>query len=143
MKRILTLLALLSFFCTAAQHKGDKDVKEILGLLNRQTTDWNKGNIDSFMSGYWQSDSLMFIGKNGITYGYEQTRDNYRKNYHDTAQMGQLTFNVLEVKRLSAEYYFVVGKWFLRRSVGDIGGIYTLVFRKIKGRWMIIADHSS
>jgi hypothetical protein len=143
MKHILTAIALLSCFCTAAQIKEDKDVKEILGLLNSQTTSWNKGNIDLFMSGYWQSDSLMFIGKNGITYGYEKTRDNYKKTYPDTARMGQLTFNVLEVKKLSAEYYFVVGKWFLSRTVGDIGGIYSLVFRKIKGRWMIIADHSS
>jgi len=143
MKYILPVIALISCFCTAAQIKEDKDVKEIIGLLNSQTIAWNKGNIDSFMSGYWQSDSLMFIGKYGITYGYEKTRDNYKRNYHDTAQMGQLTFNVLEVKKLSAEYYFVVGKWFLKRSVGDVGGIYTLVFRKIKGRWMIIADHSS
>lgn len=121
----------------------DSDVKEILELLGRQTAAWNKGDIDSFMSGYWQSDSLMFIGKNGITYGYRQTRDNYKKNYSDTARMGQLAFKILEVKKLSPEYYFVVGNWFLKRTVGDIGGIYSLVFRKIKGHWMIIADHSS
>jgi hypothetical protein len=44
---------------------------------------------------------------------------------------------------LSDEYYFVVGKWFLQRSIGNIGGHYNLLFRKINGKWVIIADHSS
>jgi hypothetical protein len=37
----------------------------------------------------------------------------------------------------------VVGKWFLKRNAGDVGGHYTLTFEKIKGEWVIIADHSS
>lgn len=57
--------------------------------------------------------------------------------------MGKLRFELITVKRLSDEYYFVVGKWFLKRSIGDIGGHYNLLFRKINGKWVIIADHSS
>ena len=48
--------------------------------------------------------------------------------------MGKLFFDLLKVKRLSADYYFVIGKWFLKRKAGDIGGIYTLLFRKINGQ---------
>jgi ketosteroid isomerase-like protein len=95
------------------------------------------------MVGYWNDDSLMFIGKSGVTYGYNNTLNNYKKGYSDTAQMGKLVFDILQVKRISVDHYFVVGKWFLKRSVGDIGGHYTLLFRKIKGRWVIVADHSS
>jgi hypothetical protein len=40
-------------------------------------------------------------------------------------------------------YYTVVGKWFLKRSVGDVGGHYSLLFRRIKGKWVIVLDHSS
>ena len=121
----------------------NKDEKAILDILTKQTEAWNKGNIDVFMSGYWKSDSLMFIGKSGVTYGYTNTLNNYKKNYSDSAQMGRLFFEIITVKKLSAEYYWVLGKWFLKRSVGNIGGHYTLLFRKIKGKWMIIADHSS
>jgi hypothetical protein len=121
----------------------DKDKQKILSILQRQTEDWNRGNIDAFMVGYWNNDSLMFIGKSGVTYGYNKTLQNYKKNYSDTAQMGKLSFNLLQVKKLSNEYYYVVGKWFLKRSVGDIGGHYNLLFRKINGRWVIVADHSS
>lgn len=120
-----------------------KDEQAIRKILSNQTHYWNQGNIDSFMVGYWNNDSLMFIGKSGVTYGYNNTLNNYKKGYSDTAQMGKLTFNILQVKRLSNDHYFVLGKWFLKRSVGDIGGHYTLLFRKIKGQWVIVADHSS
>ena len=95
------------------------------------------------MKGYWENDSLMFIGKSGVTYGYKNTLENYKKNYPDTAAMGKLTFTLIQVKRLSPEYYHVTGKWHLKRTIGDIGGHYTLLFRKIKGQWVIISDHSS
>ena len=121
----------------------DKDKEEILSILARQTRDWNRGDIDGFMVGYWNNDSLMFIGKSGITYGYQQTLANYKKNYSDTAQMGKLAFNIIQVKRLSGEYYFVIGKWMLKRTVGDLSGHYNLLFRKINGKWVIVADHSS
>lgn len=121
----------------------DKDKETILKILKNQITHWNQGNIEQFMNGYWNSDSLMFIGKNGVTYGYQNTLNNYKKNYSDTAIMGKLKFDLLEVKRISKDAFFVVGKWHLKRSMGDVGGHYTLLFRKINGSWCIVADHSS
>jgi ketosteroid isomerase-like protein len=123
-----------------AQHK---DVTEIRGILVSQTANWNKGDLDAFMEGYWHSDSLMFVGKSGITYGYARTLEHYKRDYDSPEKMGQLSFDILRVDRLSADYYFVIGKWFLKRNAGDVGGIYTLLFRKIGGRWWIVADHSS
>ena len=135
----LILISLLSF----QSFSQSRDEKEILQLLDNQVNNWNRGDIDEFMRGYWENDSLMFIGSSGVTYGYTNTLNNYKKSYRDTAHMGQLKFNILQVKRISADAYFVVGKWFLKRSVGDVGGHYTLLFRKIKGKWVIVADHSS
>ena len=95
------------------------------------------------MKGYWQNDSLMFIGKSGVTYGWRKTLDNYKRHYPDTVAMGKLHFKLLELKSLSPVYYFVVGKWHLLRSVGDLEGHFTLLFKKINGEWLIVADHSS
>jgi len=120
-----------------------KDETAIRNILNEQTNAWNSGNLENFMNGYWQNDSLMFIGKRGITYGWQQTLDNYKKGYPDTAAMGKLHFDILEVKRLSAIYFFVIGKWDLTRSIGNVGGHFTLLFRKVKSKWVIVADHSS
>ena len=120
-----------------------RDAANILNVLDLQTKAWNSGNIEKFMEGYLRNDSIMFIGKSGITYGWQKTFENYKKGYPDTAAMGKLDFKIVEVKPLSASNYFVVGKWHLARSIGDIGGTFTLLFQKVKNRWFIIVDHSS
>ncbi|MEP7374388.1 MAG: DUF4440 domain-containing protein [Chitinophagaceae bacterium] len=129
----------LANYCSAQS----KDEIAVRQLLNDQTQAWNRGDIDSFIKTYWENDSLMFIGKNGVTYGWINTLNNYKKNYPDTAAMGKLSFDILSVKRLSFQYFHVIGEWQLRRSMGDLGGHYTLLLKKIKGKWVIIADHSS
>jgi len=134
------LIILISLTSAFAQNK---DEQAIRSLIEEQRLAWNTGDKEKFMQTYWQSDSLMFIGKSGITYGWQRTLDNYKKGYPDTATMGKLDFNLLEVKRLSEMYFFVVGKWHLTRSVGDVGGHFTLLFRKVKNKWVIVADHSS
>ena len=120
-----------------------KDELEIRNILNNQTVAWNGGDLAKFMQPYWQNDSLMFIGKSGITYGWQQTMDSYKKNYPDAAAMGKLDFKIISIKRLSVIYFFVVGKWHLKRSIGDVGGHFTLLFKKVKDKWLIVADHSS
>ena len=140
MKFIVLLLMLASTFTISAQ---DPDETAIRQLLDKQTKAWNQGDLEGFMDGYWENDSLMFIGKSGVTYGWKNTLNNYKKGYPDTAAMGKLHFNILKVNRISPEYFFVVGKWYLTRSIGDISGHYTLLMRKIGGRWVVIADHSS
>ncbi len=139
-----SLILVFLFFSTLQSSAQSKDEKQILAILENQTNEWNNGNIENFMIGYWQNDSLMFIGKSGITYGYAQTLANYKKNYPDKDAMGILKFNLIKVTKLSADAYYVIGKWHLtRKKNGDIGGHYTLLFRKIKGKWVIVADHSS
>ena len=140
MKKIL-LLPALAFSLTTLAQAGD--AVSIRKVLDEQIKEWNKGNIEGFMQGYWRSDSLMFIGKSGINWGWQKTLDNYRKNYPDTIAMGQLSYDIILVKELSPEYYYVVGKWMLTRSIGNLGGHYNLLFRKLNGQWLIIADHSS
>lgn len=140
MKRILLFLVAFTWVNAFAQKSDEAKVRSILSI---QTEAWNRGDVDAFMQGYWKSDSLMFIGKSGVTRGWQKTLENYKKGYPDTAAMGKLSFDLISVKQLSTDYFFVVGKWMLARSIGDISGHYNLLFRKIKGQWVIIADHSS
>lgn len=139
--RPIILCFLLCVFANSL-YAQNKDVTAIKALLTRQKDDWNKGDVTKFMQGYWESDSLLFIGKS-ISNGYQQTLDNYKKGYPDTAAMGHLDFEFVAFRKLSPEYYFVIGKWHLKRSIGDVGGAYTLLFKKMKGIWTIVVDHSS
>jgi ketosteroid isomerase-like protein len=142
MRKILFafIIAMAFFTSVSAQSKDEQTIRT---LLEEQRLSWNAGNLESFMDTYWKSDSLMFIGKSGVTYGWQNTLNNYKTGYPDTAAMGKLKFDILEVKRLSVMYFFVVGKWHLTRSIGDVGGHFTLLFKKVKNKWVIVADHSS
>lgn len=139
MIRIL-LIALLLYPCTVIAQTDDARIRAV---LDKQMKAWNEGSIEQYMQGYWNSDSLVFVGKSGPTYGYKETLERYKRSYTDTAKMGKLSFEILQVRQLSRECYFVLGKWALKRTIGDVGGSFTLLFRKIKGEWRIVADHSS
>jgi ketosteroid isomerase-like protein len=141
MKKVTLFISMLIF--SAAVLAQSKDKTAILKVLTEQDAAWNHGDLTGFMQGYWKSDSLMFIGKSGITYGWQKTLDNYKKGYPDTTAMGKLNFEYIEIKRLSVNYFFIVGKWHLTRTIGNLDGAFTLLMRKIKGNWVIVKDHSS
>jgi hypothetical protein len=142
MQRIMAFVVLI-FLLPVISYSQSADEKEILAILKQQDSCWNKGNIEGFMQTYWKNDSLMFIGKSGVTYGWQQTLNNYKKGYPDTASMGKLDFTLIQINKISKEYCNVVGKWHLSRSKGDLQGHFTLLLKKIKGRWVIVQDHSS
>jgi ketosteroid isomerase-like protein len=141
MQKLTTLLFIILISVSSSAQSTDEQM--IKDAMNEQLIAWNAGDIDRFMETYWHNDSLMFIGKNGPTYGWEKTKANYKKGYPDTAAMGKLNFEIINMKRLSVMYYSVVGKWHLKRSIGDVGGAFTLLFKKIKKKWVIVQDHSS
>jgi ketosteroid isomerase-like protein len=151
MNRLLPTLA-LSFFLSATSYAAPPAPspaatrQAIAKVLATQVAAWNKGDLTTFMAGYWRSDSVVFIGKNGPTYGWQPTLDNYRKSYPDRTQMGQLDFSQLHITPLSADVAQVVGHWHLARpgaAAGDLQGQYLLIFRRLGGQWVIVADHSS
>ncbi len=118
--------------------------EHISGLMQEQEDCWNEGDIPCFMKHYWKSDSLMFIGKSGVNYGWQTTLDNYKKGYPDKKAMGKLTFNNILVQRIGDTNCYVIGKWHLKREEGDLEGHYTLMWElRSDGRWVIVSDHSS
>ncbi|RKR80843.1 ketosteroid isomerase-like protein [Mucilaginibacter gracilis] len=140
MKKLFCFLLLaVCYLTTFAQ----TDALEIRKVLEEQRTAWNNGDIPQFMQGYWQSDSLMFVGKSGVNYGWQTTLNHYKKGYPDKAAMGQLTFNIIKIELLDKTNAFVLGGWNLKRENDAPGGYFTLWFRKIKGQWKIVCDHTS
>ncbi|MEM6347490.1 MAG: nuclear transport factor 2 family protein [Bacteroidota bacterium] len=111
--------------------------------LQDQQKAWNQADIPTFMEGYWKSDSLVFVGASGPQYGWQTTHDNYFVRYPNKTAMGQLEFSVLRLEKLGSKSAFMIGKWYLTRDIGDVGGHFTLVWKKIDGRWLIVSDHTS
>ncbi len=140
MKLLLSIAFLLVMHSAMAQKA---DIDAIRQVLSNQEAAWNNGDIDAFMNGYWNSDSLLFIGSKGVTYGYQNTLNRYKTGYNSTEKMGRLKFDLLHFIPISADCWMVIGKWQLTRTIGDAGGHFSLVFRRIKGQWVITSDHTS
>ena len=146
MKKLLFTLMIGIIFQSATIAQNNISEKlAITQVLYKQQVAWNNGSIESFMMPYWHSDSLKFISKKGITYGWQNTLDNYKKSYPDTTAMGQLAFEIKSIDVFSKSSAFVIGKWFLKRekSKGDLGGFFSLILKKIKNKWVIVVDHTS
>ncbi|CAG5078915.1 YybH family protein [Parvicella tangerina] len=122
----------------------DQVITSIQNKMKNQELCWNNGDIPGFMEHYWQSDSLMFIGKSGITYGWQATLDNYLNSYPDQVNMGTLNFDNNLIRFIDQETIQVIGKWHLTRpELDDLEGHYSLIWKKKDGEWVIISDHSS
>ena len=138
---VLYLLFHTCFFVKAQNAVSDETA--IRQTIATQEADWNRADIEAFMGGYWKSDSLMFIGSRGVTYGWQPTLDSYKKGYPNAEAMGKLTFTILSLQILSPESAYVIGKWHLARTKDEVGGHFTLLWKKISGKWLIVADHTS
>lgn len=119
------------------------DTNALLTLLNTQADEWNKGNIDGYMKGYWNSDSLRFIGKRGIRYGYDSVATMYKRHYDSKDKMGHLVFSSLSYNKLAyiPEIVNVCGKWNISGK-DSAGGYFSLIMQPINGEWKITTDQT-
>ena len=84
--------------CKSNNLKNYKDsCEEINYLMYEQEESWNKGKIEYFMQKSWKNDSLIFIGKSGLKFGWNKTLNNYKKSYSDSKSMGVLNFKNLRM----------------------------------------------
>ena len=137
-------IVLLVLFLSGRAYANDAPDKSIIKhLLAAQAEAWNRGDIPGFMDGYWKSEKLRFASGGSITHGWQTTLERYLKRYPDKTAMGTLTFTEHEVTQLAPDAALVFGKWELQRAHDKPWGLYTLVLRKLEGRWLIVSDHTS
>jgi len=120
-----------------------KDSLSIMKVMSFQQDAWNQGDIDSFMEGYLKSDELVFSGKSGPVYGWENTRKRYYSSYPNTKVMGKLNFTIKKIRSVSLNTAYLIGEYYLKRSGEDSWGHFTLLWKKIDSNWLIVSDHTS
>ena len=140
------ILPIEAFAKVPASGVNDHDAKTAIEqVLHTQQAAWNRGDLDSFMAGYWNSPELTFFSLGSERHGWQATMDRYRAVYaspgHD---MGKLEFSSLRIEMLSPDAAFVRGAWQLTMSDGKTPhGLFTLIFRKFPDGWKIVHDHTS
>ena len=145
MKKLTFKIVLFSFLIFLVSCKSTNHCNEIYNLMKQQEDAWNNGNLENFMNVYWKNDSLVFIGKSGINYGWDKTFSNYKNTYKTKEQMGTLEFKNLICNTINDSTHIVTGKWSLKRndSIGNINGFYSLIWVKKQTGWKITYDHTS
>ena len=145
MKKISTIILLTLLFSIAvfAQSKDEKSKAEIRKVMDDQAAAWNRGSIEGFMQGYWNSPQLTFVSGTNVTRGWQPTIERYKKSYDSREKMGVLTFSDLEITILSKDAAAVLGNWALQREKDRPNGKFTLIFRKFKDGWKVVHDHTS
>ncbi len=123
----------------------DAEVAAIKAVLDQQERDWNKGDLDAFLEGYWHSPGVVFLSGGDRHDGFDAMRDRYRKRYKAEGKaMGQVAFSGVEIQILGPDAAFVRGRWGLTMPDGKKpNGLFTLIFRKFPEGWKIVHDHTS
>jgi beta-aspartyl-peptidase (threonine type) len=140
----LAIAALTTGFAPTSGEPGDT-AQAVRAVLNRQVIDWNKGNLDGFLDGYWKSPRVVFQSGGQRFDGWEAMRARYRSRYQGTGRaMGRLEFSGLEIETLGPEAALARGRWRLVMPDGTKpAGLFTVVFRKFPAGWKIVHDHTS
>jgi beta-aspartyl-peptidase (threonine type) len=135
----------LSAACAAAGTPAADAVKDVRAVLTAQVDAWNRGDLDGFMAGYWKSPDLVFFSNGTETRGWQATLDRYRARYQaEGRQMGTLDFPELDIVALGPEAAMARGRWRLKMPDGkELGGMTSVIFRKLPDGWRIVHDHSS
>lgn len=144
---VLLLLVAGSMGCTTPPPAVDpaREAEAIHAVLHAQVDAWNRGDIAGFMDGYVRSDSLRFASGGRTLYGWQTTLERYQRSYPDRAAMGTLAFDSLDVQVLAPTWATVFGHWHLARTdtLGDLGGLFTLLLEKRPEGWRVRTDHTS
>ena len=143
MLRFLLFFSIVSFNTICSQNIKEKDSLQILEVLETQRIAWNNYDINEFMKGYLKSDKLVFSGSNGPIYGWNFVKDRYLKTYSTKELMGYLNFEINDLFLISRRVAILLGKFNIKRDDEDLSGYFTLVFKKTKGNWYIVSDHTS
>jgi hypothetical protein len=115
----------------------------VRALLDDQVAAWNRGDVEGFMAGYWQSDGLRFASGGDVTHGWNATLERYRVRYPDAAAMGRLSFVDIDVEPLGAEHALAFGRYVLERDADRPTGLFTLLLERRPEGWRIVHDHTS
>jgi beta-aspartyl-peptidase (threonine type) len=146
MRALAFLFTSLMFAMTAAaQSAGNADSSAIRQVIDQQQQAWNRGDLEAFMAGYWNSPELTFFSGARESQGWQAALDRYKKTYQAAGrEMGKLEFATLRIEMLGPEAAFVRGEFHLTMSDGKTPhGLFTLIFRKFPDGWKIVHDHSA
>lgn len=143
--RIVLMCLVVFLACCMPAAASPNAADEIRSVLAMQQDAWNGGNLEAFMSGYWNSPELTFFSGARESKGWQAALERYQKSYQGAGhEMGKLEFANLRIELLDKDAAFVRGEFHLTMSDGKTPhGLFTLIFRRFPDGWKIVHDQSA
>lgn len=117
---------------------------QITKQLARAAHDWNRGDLDGFVSDYAPESTTTFVDGFRARRGFDWIRENYAPRFSPGARRDSLHFEEIEARALGPSLALVTARFILQR--GDqvtASGPFTLVMQRRPEGWRILHDHSS
>ncbi len=116
----------------------------ITAQLERSALDWNRGDLDGFLSDYAPESTTTFIDGRRSRDGIDFIRGNYAPRFSPGARRDSLHFEELKTRALGPALALVTARFILQRGSEVIAsGPFTLVMERRTDGWKILHDHSS
>ena len=117
----------------------------IIKVIDMQKNAWNSGDLDTFLTGYYESPDTSYTSGGQEYWGYDALRQKYTKSYGTSRDtMGTLEFSELKVIDVGKYSAYCVGHWHLeRKEKQPLEGVFTLVLKNTSAGWKIIHDHTT
>mgnify|MGYP006126225735 CR=1 FL=1 len=120
------------------------EIESIKKMLYTQQECWNNGDIYGFMEEYWNSEELIFTSSEHMpAYGWQNTLERYKNSYPTKESMGELKFDIYNVKLTSKRTAILNGKWELTRINDNPKGEFWLDIEKFDNNWLIVKDSTT
>lgn len=138
-----SLLTFLLVGCATVDPARDREA--ILSVLTAQAEAWNRGDLETFLQGYWRSEKTVFAGGDKVHRGFQAMAERYRNSYPTREKMGRLAFSNVAFEQLEGDRAVVTGSWELEIAGQEKrpGGVFTLLWRRFPDGWKIVHDHTS
>jgi len=121
---------------------------EIGTMLAHAAANWNRGDLDAFVSDYLPGAETTYIGGRGVLRGADAIRATYAPRFAAGGMRDSLSFQLVDVDPLAPDVINVIATYILARRVDGRDSVTSrgptsLVMRRVDGRWRIVHDHSS
>jgi uncharacterized protein (TIGR02246 family) len=117
---------------------------QIRSQLDRAAVDWNRGDLEGFLSDYAAESTTTFVDGYRARHGFQFIREHYAPRFAPGARRDSLHFEEIEARRLSPDIALVTARFVLTRGgMVTASGPFNLVMEQRSAGWRIVHDHSS
>ena len=137
-------VTVLMIACAPSVGAGDPQA-EIVAMLRRSASDWNRGDLAGFMGDYARDSLTSYVTAGRVQYGWQKLYDRYQAVYFAPGKArDSLAFEDVRVRPLTREYALCTARFkLLRGDSVTASGPFTLLLQKRGERWQILHDHTS